>query len=120
MDEGTKVDEKVDEGTNRSSCPFGLDDWFANHESINIREAMELFGLSKSGANKRLNALVSDNLLEMQGKGKGARYVPKRPSTWLASANIRQCRTNIFYDSYYDSYYDDEKIWANAYRVKAQ
>ena len=81
VDEGTKVDEKVDEGTNRSSCPFGLADWFANHDSINIREAMDLFGLSKSGANKRLNGLVSDNILEMHGKGKGARYALKRLGT---------------------------------------
>ncbi len=81
VDEGMKVDAKVDEGTNRSIYPFGLADWFASHDSINIREAMELFGLSKSGANKRLNSLVSDNLLEMHGNGKGARYVPKRPST---------------------------------------
>ena len=72
------IDEKVDEGTNRSSCPFGLADWFANRESINIREAMDLFGLSKAGANKCLNALVGDNIFEMQGKGKGARCEPKR------------------------------------------
>ena len=74
-----KVDEtqKVDEPKQLPAYPYGLTTWFEGHKSITTREAMDLFGISKSGTNKRLKELVNNKLLVLVGDGKSSRYVSR-------------------------------------------
>ena len=77
VDETDKVDEKVDEPKQLPAYPYGLTTWFEGHKSITTREAMDLFGISKSGTNKRLKELVDNKLLVLVGDEKSSRYVPR-------------------------------------------
>ena len=77
VDASGRVDEKVD-ASDGALYPYGLSKWFQTHESISIREAMALFGLSKSGAHKRLKELVDAKTLIMLGDSKASRYIPLR------------------------------------------
>lgn len=77
VDETQKVDAKVDEPKQLPAYPYGLTTWFEGHMSITTREAMDLFGISKSGTNKRLKELVDNKLLVLVGDGKSSRYVPR-------------------------------------------
>ena len=77
MDETQKVDEKVDGREQIQAYPYGLTTWFEGHKSITTREAMDLFGISKSGTNKRLKELVDNKLLVLVGDEKSSRYVPR-------------------------------------------
>ena len=77
VDATQKVDEKVDGLEQIPAYPYGLTSWFEGHKSISTREAMTLFGISKSGTNKRLKELVDNKLLVLVGDGKSSRYVPR-------------------------------------------
>ena len=77
VDATQKVDEKVDGLEQVPAYPYGLTQWFERNKSITIREAMDLFVLSKSGTNKRLKELVEKKLLVLVGEGKASRYVPR-------------------------------------------
>ena len=77
VDETQKVDAKVDGREQIQAYPYGLTTWFEGHKSITTREAMDLFGISKSGTNKRLKELVNNKLLVLVGDGKSSRYVSR-------------------------------------------
>ena len=77
VDETQKVDAKVDGREQIQAYPYGLTTWFEGHKSITTREAMDLFGISKSGTNKRLKELVDNKLLVLVGDGKSSRYVSR-------------------------------------------
>lgn len=77
VDGPDKMNAKVDAMDKQPSCPSWLSQWFVKHKSINTREAMILYGLSKAGTNKRLKELVKNNIIVLVGYGKNAMYIPK-------------------------------------------
>ena len=60
-----------------SSRSVGLHEHFLRHPSLTIADYRRIFEVSRYAAVRELRRLVESGLLRMEGKGRGARYLPE-------------------------------------------